>query len=503
VVARRAGPQRAFACLAAAAVAGAAVLAPSTVRNARVSGHLVPVSANGGITLYNGNNPQATGVTSSAFGEAGYFASPWHGADVVARASVREGRRVDYVEASRAAGREAIRWMAANPAEALRLVGRRALLFWGPDEIAHSTPVAADRAASPLLHRAPFGFAAILAGAIWAPAAWSLARRRSAVPAMPRSTAATLAAVALMVATWFASFLPFLASSLYRMTVVPGLLLTAAVGVAATLRLAWSGAAPAAGLLAAALAALWLILRVPVIPVDAGSTERLVQRGAQWRAQGELARAEAELRDALRSDPGSQRAANGLAAVLLDQRRFAEAQAVLQPATAAGADDPALHFNLGLARVGTGDWAGAVTPLRAAVELAPNLVEARVLLASAHERLGDRAAAVAAYEAALVLAPDRVDVANNLAWLLATAPEARLRDGPRAVELATSAVSSMRAPATLDTLAAALAEAGRFDEAVAVLEEALRIAGGVNSPTTGDLEARLRGYRAGRPHRSP
>jgi len=501
VVARRRGLRRGLVGLGAAAAAGVLVLVPTTIRNARVSGHLVPVSANGGITLYNGNNPDATGISSAVSGEAGFFASPWHGADVIARASAREGRPVDYVEASRNAGREAWRWIKTNPDDALRLIGLRALLFWGPDEIAHSSPIAADRAASPLLRRLPFGFALIVAGGIWGPAAWAFARRRSAVAAMPEATAATMVAVALITGGWFVSFLPFLVSSLYRMTVVPCLLLAASVGVAATLRLARTGHALSPILLGGGLIALWLILRVPLVPVDPGWTERLVQRGLQWRAQGELVRAETELREALHSSPGSQRAANGLAAVLLDERRFGEAATVLEPAVAAGCDDPALHFNLGLARVATGDWAGAVAPLRAATELAPNLAEAQVLLASACERIGDQASAITAYERALAVEPDRIDVANNLAWLLATTVNDHLRDGPRAVDLAQRVVASTRTPATLDTLAAAYAETGRFDDAVVSLEEALDLASRGRDTAVSDLEDRLELYRSRRPFR--
>ncbi len=63
---------------------------------------------------------------------------------------------------------------------------------------------------------------------------------------------------------------------------------------------------------------------------------------------------------------------------------------------------------------------------------------------------------------------------RQLAWLLATSPDERLRDGPRAVELArrVNELSGGQVPQILDTLAAALAETGRFEEAEPLAEQA-------------------------------
>ncbi|MEL7448327.1 MAG: tetratricopeptide repeat protein [Pseudomonadota bacterium] len=72
--------------------------------------------------------------------------------------------------------------------------------------------------------------------------------------------------------------------------------------------------------------------------------------------------------------------------------------------------------------------------------------------------------------------PGNFDSHNKLAWLLATHPDAELRDGPRAVELMLAMPEKhMRAPALLDTLAAAYAEAGRFEEAVDTQLRAIRL----------------------------
>jgi TPR repeat protein len=92
---------------------------------------------------------------------------------------------------------------------------------------------------------------------------------------------------------------------------------------------------------------------------------------------------------------------------------------------------------------------------------------------------------------------------NSLAWFLATAPEDRLRDGGRAVEAAGIAVGlEPENPNYLDTLAAALAEAGRFDEAITAQERAVTLlANAGEDRAAAEFSTRLGLYRAGRPAR--
>lgn len=90
---------------------------------------------------------------------------------------------------------------------------------------------------------------------------------------------------------------------------------------------------------------------------------------------------------------------------------------------------------------------------------------------------------------------------NNFAWLLATCPDDALRDGPRAVALLAPAVD--RSVQMLDTMAAAYAEAGRYDEAVEWQRQAITGIGDTNDPRLPAALERLQAYAAGKPWRDP
>ena len=107
--------------------------------------------------------------------------------------------------------------------------------------------------------------------------------------------------------------------------------------------------------------------------------------------------------------------------------------------------------------------------------------------------------AIAELQQAQKRIPRNWHACNMLAWALATAPDAKLRDGKRAVELATQAceLTKWKVYRTLDTLAAALAEAGKFDEAVKRQEEALKLLD--DNRFRGEYEQRLNLYKARKP----
>lgn len=105
-------------------------------------------------------------------------------------------------------------------------------------------------------------------------------------------------------------------------------------------------------------------------------------------------------------------------------------------------------------------------------------------------------------ERAIELDPHQIISLNNVAWVLSTVKDDSLRDGQRALELAEQAcaATSYSQPELLDTMAAALAELKRFDEAIDLTKQALARTR-QSGRDTKLLEARLKQFQAGQPVR--
>ena len=136
------------------------------------------------------------------------------------------------------------------------------------------------------------------------------------------------------------------------------------------------------------------------------------------------------------------------------------------------------YYNFGSILFQQGRLDEAITQWQKALTIQPRDAEVHRNLGSAFRKKGMLKEAIVEYENALGIVPqDRLTLAN-LAWILATASDASIRDGAKAVELAQQAVelSSDGDPNILRTLAAAYAESGRFSEAIAAAEQAIAIA---------------------------
>jgi len=97
--------------------------------------------------------------------------------------------------------------------------------------------------------------------------------------------------------------------------------------------------------------------------------------------------------------------------------------------------------------------------------------------ADAYLNIGKHAEAIADFEKALALKKDDESLLNNYAWVLATSPDEKLRDGPKALKFATKAAEATKfeTPHVLSTLAAAYAETGDYENAVKWSQKAVEL----------------------------
>lgn len=142
----------------------------------------------------------------------------------------------------------------------------------------------------------------------------------------------------------------------------------------------------------------------------------------------------------------------------------------------------------------------AIADCTKAISIDPKSADAFSVRAAAYDEMKRFDKAVADYAQACTLEPGEADYHNALAWILATCPEARHRNGAKAVDHATRACSltGHKEAIHLDTLAAAYAESGKFKEAVEWQQKA--IAAAVDPDDREDFQERLRLYRAGKPY---
>jgi tetratricopeptide (TPR) repeat protein len=160
------------------------------------------------------------------------------------------------------------------------------------------------------------------------------------------------------------------------------------------------------------------------------------------------------------------------------------------------------RYNLGNALLEKGSVDEAIVHFQKAIQINPNYADAHNNFGNALLQKGAVDEAIAHFQKALQINPDHVQTLNNLAWVLATCPQASLRNGNKAVELAQRANQLTRDgnPAVLRTLAAAYAEAGRFPEAVETGERALLVAGTQSNTALADaIRSQLKLYQAGIP----
>jgi Flp pilus assembly protein TadD len=209
-----------------------------------------------------------------------------------------------------------------------------------------------------------------------------------------------------------------------------------------------------------------------VLEANPNNTDARIKLGLAFIEKGDFATAESTFSSVLKADPKEAKAVDGLGYALAMQGRPDEAKA--------------RFFE--------------------SMQLDPKNAYAHLHYAICLSTQQQAREAILEYRKALELDDQLSPACNNLAWMLASHPNPQIRNGKEAVELAERAcrLTNNEQPVYLGTLAAAYAEAGRFNDAIATAEKARARARKAGLEKVAEWnEQLLELYRAGRPYHEP
>lgn len=403
---------------------------PITIRNWVVGHDFVLIASQAGPNFYIGNNPESDGMSARVPGAR----TSWFGGfqDWTSLAEQETGRKLKPSEVSKFFFDKTWDFMRHRRRAALDLMLRKFQLFFYEWEIPNNkdlffftkqyTPIAAylPLRSGMIL---PLGVVGLLL---------SLGRAKRLFPLWAFAT------------VYSATVIAFFVCSRFRVPVMPVFILFAAYLV-----VRWVGYAKAKDWGAAAG---WgIVAYLAWAGVNRGVPDQMYkmyearshcQVGVALAQEGRPDEARAAYRQALEVDPRCIEAETNLGHSALKQNDFNEAirhfQEVLK--INPGSD---VHEYLAMALGWKGRWGEMIEVMRAGLE---------------------------AY-------PGYLDLKRKLAFVLATCPVARYRDGPEAVRLAESVRDfGSEVPETYHTLGVAYAEVGRFEKAIAAARKAKRLA---------------------------
>ncbi|MGA2258019.1 MAG: tetratricopeptide repeat protein [Thermoguttaceae bacterium] len=241
------------------------------------------------------------------------------------------------------------------------------------------------------------------------------------------------------------------------------------------------------------------------LAIDGSSQPIRELRAALYEQLGEKAKALADLEKILEIKPGQPKLMRMRAILLADLGKYDAAIEELQNMHRANPKDSLTMLQLGMVYTSMKKYDKAIEVYDAILTDRPDDVEAMRGRGDALLNLGRRSNAESDYEQALKLQPHDVGILNNYAWVLATAPEDKLRDGHRALALATDACrqTDYKEDYILSTLAAAYAETGDFESARKWAAQAVEAKPGPHAePSRKDeLKKELESYKASKPWR--
>lgn len=408
-------------------IAAAMTVAPATIRNCVAADDCVLISCSGALALYCANNEIADLVNSRFPGSeklTGILSWGWMTYPLIVQGVQREqGRPMKYSEVSSYFVKKALTYIREHPGTALSMVYLKALLFWGPLEVADNKEVYYDKENSAVLRYSP-GFSVFLtlclvgAGLVF----FDLRAARKTADIMQAKAAKQTEICVLLflfVATYFISFMPVMASARYRVPIIPFILLFGAYAISKVGQFIRSGNWRLIAFCGFVGAALYLQASKPLSAFLPSEARWHFARGVAYQQGGKLDEAAAEYRDALRLNPNFNLALINLSFVLSLQGKYDEALVPARAMVQLKPDSAVAHLILGRRLIEAGYIDDGINHLTTVLTLEPNNVYAHLSLAETLDKIHKFDEAVVHLEQARRLQPDNPAVYKLLAKTLA------------------------------------------------------------------------------------
>ncbi|MBW2614626.1 MAG: tetratricopeptide repeat protein [Deltaproteobacteria bacterium] len=201
------------------------------------------------------------------------------------------------------------------------------------------------------------------------------------------------------------------------------------------------------------------------VEINPGYTEAFCNRGGLWAKKGDHEKAVADYTKALEIHPRYPVAYCGRGIAWANRGEYDKAIADFTMALEINPRYADAYCNRGAAEFFKKDYDRAIADCTKALHIDPGYSVAYLNRGRAWFSKKDCARAITDFEKALDINPNYAEARNQLAWTLAVCPDDRYRNGAKAVELAKMATEMSPVAGFRATLAAAYAEAGRFEDA--------------------------------------
>jgi tetratricopeptide (TPR) repeat protein len=238
------------------------------------------------------------------------------------------------------------------------------------------------------------------------------------------------------------------------------------------------------------------------INLDPKNAAAYANRGFAYFSKKQYDKAIEDSSEAIRIDPKLARAYTNRGAAYRYKKEYDKAIKDSSEAINLDPKNAAAYANRGFAYFSKKQYDKAIQDWSEVIRIQPKFAMAYISRGIAYHYKKEYDKAIQDFSEVIRLDPKAADAYNWLAWLLATCPKDSVRDGNKAVKLATKAceLSEWKVASYLGTLAAAHAETKHFQEAVKWEKKALALGYATNEGRE-KARQRLKRYEEEKPYR--